>query len=310
MAATYTQKITPFNGRYMAATMVYTFTGIFIAHDVLPGQAGINDVLNHRGVGNWSVGDWAAPHAALPLYRLVDHWATNVFDVDFGPLFVECFPAQRQAFNTTSGDTMEVTVIMEGRVIGVHDISPRVQMTSEIQIVSLRAHNWPNPAPDIFDGLGLDFAGAPRDVPMEVYEVTECVRLRSLADTVGRANLIAGSVNEDGWKPPWENLATSTGVVDGEYLYLGVTHTIVDRNTRTAMISHSFARLQSRDRQHIFEWLEYSETWDDATKRRTRLFDPALHAGYIQKVAGTDVGWFPPDLIPEFSTLLLGNIVF
>ncbi len=310
MAATYTQNITPFSGRFSATTMIYSFTAIFTAHDVLAGQAGMNDVLNHRGVGDWSVGDWAAHHAALPLYRLVDHWATNVFDVDFGPLFVECFPGQRQAFNTTTDNTMEVTVIMEGRVIGVHDISPRVQMTSEIQVVSLRAHNWPNPVPDIFDGLGLDFAGAPRDVPMEVYDVTECVRLRSLADTVDRANDVAGSVNEVDWIPPWENFATSPGVAEGEYLYLGATNTVVDRNTRTAMITHSFARLQSRLKQHIFEWFEYIESWDEAAKRRTRVFDPTTYMGYVQKVAGTDVGWSPPAVIPRFSTLLLGNIVF
>ena len=305
MAATYTQKITPFNSRYTAATMIYNFIGIFIAHNVLAGQAGMNDVLNHRGVGNWAVGDWAAPHAALPLYRLVDHWATNVFDDDSGPLFVECFPAQRQAFNTTSDSTMEVTLTMEGRVIGVHDISPRVQMTSEILFQSLRK------SPDgTFAGIGLDFAGTPRDVPMEVYEVSECVRLRSLTDTVGRANRIAGAVNEYAWIPPWENLATSPGVVDGEYLYLGPTHTVVDRNTRTAMITHSFARLQSRDRQHIFEWFEYKESRNVATGRIERVFDDTVYSGFIQKVAGTDVGGFPPAVIPEFSTLLLGNILF
>lgn len=304
MAATYTQNVTPFSGRYTATTMIYSFTGVFVAHDVLAGQAGINDVLNHRGVGDWSVGNWEAPHNALPLYRDISHLGTDVFGGNFFQV-VRGYPAERQAFNTTTQDTMEVTVTMQGRVLGVHDIAPRVQMTSEILFQSLRA----GPAPaTTFVGLGLDFQGVPRDVPMEVYSVTQCLTLATVDAAIANANLIAGSVNELNWTAPWES-----GLVvepEGHYLYLGVTHTTVDRNTRTAMVTHDFARLQSRAKQHIFEWLEYVPGWDDAGKRRTRVFDDKVYSGFIQKVAGTDEGWDPPALIPQFATLGLGTILF
>jgi len=304
MAATYTQNITPFGGRFSATTMIYSVTGAFTAHDVLAGQAGMNDVLNHLGVGDWSVGDWAAPHNALPLYRDIAHFGTDVF----GGLYfqtVRCYPAARQAFNTSTEDTMEVTVTMEGRVLAVHDIAPRVQMTSEILFQSLRA----GPAPaTTFVGLGLDFQGVPRDVPMEVYSVTQCLTLAAVDAAIANANLIAGSVNELNWTGPWQSGLDVEP--EGHYLYLGPTHTTVDRHTRTAMVTHEFARLQSRNRQHIFEWFEYTENWNDATKRRERVYDNTTHSGFVQKVAGTDLWWDGLTPIPTFATLGLSSIRF
>lgn len=304
MPPTYTQRITAFNGAYDAVTMIYSVTGIFIAHDVLAGQAGMNDVLNHRGVGDWSAGDWAVPHNTLPLYRDVAHFGTNVFGTNFFQT-VRGYPTVRQAFNTTTDATMEVTVTMEGRVLGVHDIAPRVQMTSEILFQSLRA----GPAPaTTFVGLGLDFQGVPRDVPMEVYSVSQCLTLASVDAAIANANLIAGSVNEGNWTAPWQS-----GVAvepEGDYLYLGPTRTTVDRNTRTAMVIHEFARLQSRNKQHIFEWFEYTEHWDDVTKRRVRVYDKKVYSGFVQKVAGTDLWWDDATPIPNFATLGLNAILF
>ena len=115
-------------------------------------------------------------------------------------------------------------------------------------------------------------------------------------------------MNELNWPAPWQS-----GVVvepEGDYLYLGPTRTTVDRNTRTAMVTHEFARLQSRNKQHIFKWFEYTETWDDATKRRVRLYDDTVYSGFIQKVAGIDLWWDGDTVIPEFATLGLDAILF
>ncbi len=304
MAATYTQKNRPFSGRYTATTMIYSFTGLFVAEDVSADQAGFNTVLNHRGVGDWSAGNWAAPHNALPGFRDIPHLGENVFGIQFSQS-VRSYPAERQVFETTTDHTLEVTVTMEGRVLGVHDIAPRVQMTSEILFQSLRA----GPAPaTTFVGLGLDFQGVPRDVPMEVYSVSQCAELRNVDLGIANANLIAGSVNEANWTAPWGSGLTTEA--EGDYLYLGPTSTTVDRNTRTAMVTHEFARLQSRNKQHIFEWLEYTPHWDPVAERQTRVFGDTVYSGFIQKVAGTDLWWDNATVIPQFATLGLNAILF
>ena len=299
--AIYTQKIQPMIAEYNPDTMTYNIEGRFTATNI----TSVPDVVSELGALDWAAGNWALPHALLPAYYSLTHHGRLWSDVQYAqPL--TCYPSIRRVDNTTSASAAEIILAMEGQVSGVHSVTSRVQMTSEILYQSLRRTRNPAPPPIYFNdyrALGVDFQGVPRDVPMVVYTVRSCVQIGVFHDVVALANLIAGAVNEDGWIAPWA-YDPLTPQSEGQFLYLGPVATSLNRRSRKAIITHEFARLQSRNQQHIFVWFDYTQVVNETTGRLDREYDIVSTQGYIQKVPG-ELWWDGVTIIPDFAALNL-----
>ena len=301
--ANYTQKIQPHVLQYNADTMMYSIEGRFVETT----GATVAGILSERGVGEWGSTNWSLPHANLPLTYDVIHRGTTIFGRMFAQP-VTCYPAGRRVDRTTSGAATEVIVSMLGRAHGTHNISTRVQMTSEVIYQSLNFVG----AETTYRPLGVDFQGVPRDVPMVVYSVSQNLGMFELSDVIANANLIAGSVNEDAWLPPWNGDIADPPIDPGLYynrgevLYLGPVRTEINRPSRTALVTHEFARLQSRERQDVYRWFGYTQVVNTVTGLLDREYDAVASGGSIQKIAGTDLWWDDATPIPEFDTLNLG----
>ncbi len=293
MAKQYRLKNKPYEIDIDISSFTYTAVLTFDQFNITNYDAA--DERNHSGTfdeATWATGQITMPAVISFNQDFVDTKG-DVYNQD-----VRLIPANYKFTNTNTEDHVEIRVIYQGRVTGVHEVSMRTQMISDVLYQSLTA------LPDgTFPGIGVNFEGVNRDIPMVIYTVKDCVSMYDIEDYISDINLIAGSVNEGLWEPPW----TADGVEadEGEYIYLGATSTDPDRTTQTVLITHEFARLQSRAYQHLYEWYNYTQSINATTGEVERHYDDTPSTGKIFKIAGTDKWWDDVTNIPNFSALNL-----
>lgn len=152
------------------------------------------------------------------------------------------------------GDDPDVTRVAEtisyhGRLKGILSVTPHVEMISEPLLMDLEA------AVGDKTGIGTNLEGAPRELPMLVYEVTECIDVASFETRMDKVLELAGKVNESGWEPPWKGPGMAAAAV-GDFLYLGVAQPMSDRRSRSVVLTHLFSKRLDWDKQHLYVWVK------------------------------------------------------
>jgi len=296
MAISYKHQIQPFVGEYNAEALSYEVTILFqvtgIADEYGYGGGGnMLEVLTDPPSGDYNEYDWTVANPTIPatvtLTHVGDYVGGGTYNYD-----VPCCLSSRRIANTTSEGTAELFCTYSGRVVGVHSVAMATQMIGEPLLQSLEKVGA------IYPAIGSE--GTTRDVSRQVITVTECLTNADWIAQAYNAARIAGSVNEDGWDPPW--FPFGGGYPEGTFIYLGIIDQAADRRTQTNMITHGFARLSSLAEQHIFPWYEARL---GANGKPEYSGTPTL--AKIQWIAGTDDG-FDGNTIPTFASLNLGLI--
>ncbi len=270
----------PWVATFKAETLTYTVQLIFDVQVVSPDLR--LPELSRLGSGLYDeaaleASDFAQPPAAVRL----THYGTN----NWGEAYntdVNCFMAHRRLENEEDADGLRCVITYQGRVEGTHAISNRVQMLSEPLIHSLEA------SPDgTFARIGANFEGTPRDVPMIIYSLDYVI---GLVDITGHRTIsedVSGMVSEANWQPPWHFHATR---MEGEFLYLGITRSSIDKRTRTARLTHEFARIAELfpTPEHLHSWRDFHQVKDPVTGGLTRAYANALSTAKKAGIAGTD----------------------
>ena len=289
---------------FNAETMVYTLTRRY----TVTGAASIEEVIAQFPHGE--VGDGIT--YTIPWLTTVTHKVFDLYDHEddtTGPGDLEqdvlCWLTGRRVERTTNKDGVYIYVATyEGRVTGRLSYSLRTQMASEILLRNLAV----NPATDKHDQIGQGTEiGVTRDIPMMVYQIVTAINMTDIPMDAGYALLGAGSVNEEGWLPPWYDGILGPVIPDpdgvGTYVYLGIGDMQVDRRTRTVVVTHEFLQLTSRTRQHIYEWFGWKEPLD-TEGRVVRVYDdPPAKESKILLIAGTDAWHETATILPTFTEM-------
>lgn len=331
---TYTPHVDKLVFEYNAETMVYhievpfdlvvnpgeSLTGmnnILLTAQVVPTMTTQLDLQTSSPVTGYSTLPGYIPIAASGLNVTGGQWSQWVF----------CFACARRFEEVGSTGMRKVVVSYEGRVLGVHCISSRVQMATAPIYQSMRPKNWdstkdcahqPSPVTDKtasnygYQGIGADFSGTTRDIPIFIYSVLECVPLyvTTGASATGQYatgcdfynritcwDVLAGSVNELGWVPPWSlgttYAASGGGALEGAYLYLGSSEAQPDKRTKTCMVRHDYAIYSARGNQALYLFQGWTTKIQlDNTQpyfgMLMRDYDPAYTGANIQPTAGSD----------------------
>lgn len=193
----------------------------------------------------------------------------------------KCYLYEREVIDTDNDAAVMVRCRYAGRVQGTHQVSPRTQMSTVRQPHSLNLTGGDR------IGIGPDFEGVARHMPITTMSVTEVVPDEDAALKHDAARVLAGSVNETGWSAPWN------GVYDaGRWVYMGIAASAHDRRTHTVEIQHEFARRGDRLDQHFHYWFGYRDIRDPSGGEQTvRRYDSERSAAQFLPVAGSDDWW-------------------
>jgi len=280
----YPFKNEPYDGTYNRATMTYRWRRRYVVTGVtgLPVPA-----LLRRAPGASTYTRYVV--FSHPTYRMYEGIAGGLI----GYRNVYCYPVSLNVVNQPAKDCLEVDVEYTGRVCGTHGLMSRTQMASEIRYESLEPDGDGK-----YKGIGVEFEGVPVDVPMVIHTATHVMDYGDYHTIANVEDIIAGSVNEQGWEAPWGYTYD-----EGQVIYLGPQQAVLDRDTQTVMVQHVFARMQNRKDQHIFRWREYEQTLSDEGQKIRKYKSGPMEEAKILKIAGKDKWWDDTTDIPEFASI-------
>ncbi len=294
VALTATQSIYDYGVEFDEASGEYTVTR---RYDIT--GATLDAVIEAAGGPFGATADYTFPEQ----YVFILHYGRDPYDVTYSQP-VTCWPGTKRIVNTTSGGGKTAPYMIctyHGRIKGILSILPHIQMISETLYFNLA-----NTDADRLS-IGFNNEGAPRELPMLVYDVTECVDFGTLSVRMKASQEIAGSVNEAGWKAPWlthVEMADDTKAPVGSYLYMGAGNPIFDRRSQSALITHQFTRIISRQFQQTYPWITVDILPNDTNNGHYYKF-AANKTSKIYHIAGTDTG-YSGTAIPKFATLFDG----
>lgn len=242
------------------------------------------DVIEDEASGTYAAADWegGGTKAAIP-EKVVITYSGQLASTGASTQDVDCFIGNVEVVNTTTENVVHVNVTYVGRVIGVISAAPRTQMSSVRQ-----PHSLDLDADGDRIGIGPDFEGVARHMPISIIQITEVIPTTSaIPGRIDDTKRQAGSVNEANWIAPW-----GTSYAEGTWVYMGIVGSAHDRRTDTVEIMHEI--MQQGDRvaegQHNHRWFRATNTKlvGDATARK---YETTPTTAQFLPVAGTDT-WF------------------
>jgi len=199
---------------------------------------------------------------ALPHYGDIVHVGYDI-DGTMRTQTVRCWLGTKALHAVGVGDTsLEGTATYHGRLKGILTITPQIQIISEALLFDL------SPTATNKKGIGMSLEGAPRELPVLMQEVEECISLEAIDTRRSKSALVAGTVNESSWVAPWTvpGREQDSPILKGSYLYLGITRTITDRRSHSAILTHSFVQRLDWADQSIYVWIQGERKQNTVTK--------------------------------------------
>jgi hypothetical protein len=237
--------------------------------------------------------DWeeGATHSTIPETVTLLYWGSTIDGSESLPE-VTCYLASKRVTDTPTHNVVRVDATYAGRVRGTHKVAPRSQMTSVRQ-----PHSLDTDADGDHIGIGPDFEGVSRHMPINIMQVTEVVHPVYVATRADNAVELGGSVNEDDWASPW-----NVTYDEGSWVYMGISASNHDRRTGTVELIHEFMRRGDISDQQIHRWFGYKRKTDPAGEQIKMVFDDTVTTAQFLPIAGTDEWWDSGSTIPEWGT--------
>lgn len=298
----YTLQNEPIRTHVDAETLIYTVDVVFERHD------GEYDPGEEISQSHWTFAmHWDdEAREKIPISAELEFKGKNVYGTSVSSYFF-AYLTSKEVISNRENYVHKIRCTYKGRPSPiVLDCTPSTQFESQRIFQSVKEQDIyyggitaPITETTGYKGIGVDFEGTNRIIPVLYQDVRQVVGLYNLDEYLENARLMASSVNESGWNPPW---ADTTSIAEAQWMYMGISDTTIDRGTRTCILNHRFMKRIVENRQDKYSWYTYRE-YRDEEGRLTRDIATTPEYAIIYKTAGTDKWFDDATDIPPFSDL-------